>query len=478
MSGKRYERMAHQLRDEISAYLQKGLLKDPRIGFATISGVRVSKDLRHAKVFVSVFGPEEEGQDTVDALQSARNFVRRQLGRDLHVRRVPELNFILDNSIAEGVRISKLINEAVGISNGEDEVEDVEGDEANVELADAEDSEDQSVEPVDTTVKDWAPIVEAIKEGQSFLLSGHRHPDGDSMGATTALYGLLQAMGKDVVLFNDAPLPEHFHFLPHTPELRLSLDADESFDVTILCDCGSPDRAPIGFPSVENRGTFIVIDHHQTSRIEGDINYNDPHAAAVGLLIYELSLELGVPVTRDIGVSLYTALMSDTGSFRYDKTSAHVMRVAAELLEVGVRPWEITSALYESSPLERQKLLALALNTLDVRVNGKLATIHITGPMFEETGSEPHMTDGFINYARGIKGVEVAVMFREQEGGWKLSFRSRGTISVADIASQLGGGGHRNAAGAFLTGSLEDIKQQVCESVESVLRNTLPSLSA
>ncbi|TNE44217.1 MAG: 30S ribosome-binding factor RbfA [Deltaproteobacteria bacterium] len=475
MSGKRYERMAHQLRDEISAYLQKGLLKDPRIGFATISGVRVSKDLRHAKVFVSVFGSEEEGEGTLAALQSARNYIRRQLGKDLHIRRVPELTFFLDDSIAEGVRISKLINEAVGVSSQDESAGDDDEVEHPVDEADLGDEDSAALSNVFT---DWAPIVQAIQEGQTFLLSGHRHPDGDSMGATTALFGVLQALGKEVVLFNDEPLPEHFHFLPHASSLRTELEPDESFDVTILCDCGSPDRAPQGFPGPEHRGVFVVIDHHQTSKVEGDINYNDPTAAAVGLLIYELCQELGVTVSREIGVSLYTALMSDTGSFRYDKTNAHVMRVAADLLEVGVRPWEISSALYESSPLERQKLLALALDTLDVRVDGKLATIHITGPMFEQTGSEPNMTDGFINYARGIKGVEVAVMFREQEGGWKLSFRSRGSISVADIASQLGGGGHRNAAGAFLTGSLEDIKQQVCESLEVVLRNSAPSLSA
>lgn len=120
MSGKRHLRLGHQLRDEISSYLQKGLLKDPRIGFATISGIRLSKDLRHAKVFVSVLGAEDEGESTVEALQSARNFVRRQLGKDLHIRRVPELTFVLDDSIAEGIRISRLISDAVEQHGPED----------------------------------------------------------------------------------------------------------------------------------------------------------------------------------------------------------------------------------------------------------------------------------------------------------------------------------------------------------------------
>lgn len=316
---------------------------------------------------------------------------------------------------------------------------------------------------------DWTPIIEAIHRAQTFLVSGHRHPDGDSLGAITALCGMLQALGKQVVVFNDGPLPQQFSFLPCTSYLQTHILPNTKFDVTFLCDCGGPERAPVGFPSPEQRGLLVVIDHHQISQEEGDLCINDPSAAAVGLLIYELGKALQVPLTREIAVSLYTALMSDTGSFRYDKTNAYVMRVAAELLEAGARPWEIASALYESSPLERQKLLALALDTLDVQVSGKLATITITKEMIDTTGAQADMTDGFINYARGIKGVEVAVMFREQRDGWKLSFRSRGKVDVAQIASRLGGGGHRNAAGVILQGTLDTIQFSVYTIVEQVL---------
>lgn len=316
---------------------------------------------------------------------------------------------------------------------------------------------------------DWTPIVQVVSKGQTFLLSGHRHPDGDSLGAITALYGILSALGKTAILFNDAVLPQQFSFLPYAHLIQNQIPPNLHFDATFLCDCGSPDRAPVGFPEAKQRGTLVVIDHHQISQEEGDICVNDPSVAAVGILIYELGKALGVPLSREIATSLYTSLMSDTGSFRYDKTTSSVMRIAAELLDAGAKPWDIASALYESSPLERQKLLALTLNTLEVRVSGKLASICITKDMLEQTGALVDMTDGFINFARGIKGVEVAVMFREQKDGWKLSFRSRGRVDVATIASLLGGGGHRNAAGVILQGTLDSIRSQVYESVERVL---------
>lgn len=333
------------------------------------------------------------------------------------------------------------------------------------------DSVTSSSESTASQKSPWEPIIQVIQGGQRFLLTGHRQPDGDSIGAVTGLYSVLRSLGKEAVIFNDAPLTENFEFLPYADKVQTNLGPDEKFDVTILCDCGSAERAPNGFPPPEQRGTFVVIDHHQTSKMECDVGVNDPSAAAVGLLIYELALALGVTITRDIATSLYTAILSDTGSFRYDKTDPYVLRVAAALLETGIKPWEVSSALYESNSFERQKLLALALETLDLMADGKLATIFITGDMFAKTGAEPYMTDGFINFARGIRGVEVAVMFREQEGGWKLSFRSRGNINVADVAAQLGGGGHKNAAGVFLYGSLEEIKQSVCGSLKLVLKN-------
>lgn len=471
MSDKRIERVAHQIRDEISTYLQRGLLKDPRIGFVTISGVRVSKDLRHAKVFASVFGSPEEGQASIEALQHAQGFLRRTLGKNLRIRRVPELTFILDSSIEQGIRVAQMLQELP--ENQTDEYDEF--DEAEAEELDAPRAAAAAVDEPEIAASmptDWAPLLDAIHKGERFLVAAHREPDGDAVGSTTALCGVLSALGKEVVLFNDGPYPQQFLFLPYADKMVTDLSNEAPFDVSILCDCGEVSRAPEGFPTTpEQRGTFLVIDHHLTSRLEGDHNYNDPMAPAVGSLIYDLAQELKVTIDKAMATSMYCAILSDTGGFRYQKTTPKTFRVAAELLEAGVSPWEVASGLFESSPLQRQKLLARALDSLELRVNGSVAFMTITKQMCDEVGASASMTDGFINFGRGVSGVEVAVLFREEEEMWKVSFRSRGKVNVAAIAAPLGGGGHHNAAGAKFAGDLAHLKQMITEQVEQVFQD-------
>lgn len=321
-----------------------------------------------------------------------------------------------------------------------------------------------------TMPKEWKPLVEAIQKGQRFLIAAHRDPDGDAVGSTTALYGLLTALGKEVVLLNDAPYPQQFLFLPYTDQMQMAYPDDATFDVSILCDCGEVARAPEGFPTDPAvRGNFLVIDHHLTSNLEGDICFNDPSSPAVGLLIYDLAKELGVPLTKDIATCMYCAIVSDTGSFRYQKTSPATFRAAAELIEHGVCPWEVASGLFESNPIERQWLLARALKTLDLRAGGKVAFMTISQKMIEESGATAKMTDGFINFGRAVSGVEVAVLFREEDGFWKMSMRSRGRINVAAIAESLGGGGHHNAAGAKFSGDPEELKARICTIAEETI---------
>ncbi|MCK6509286.1 DHH family phosphoesterase [Myxococcota bacterium] len=317
----------------------------------------------------------------------------------------------------------------------------------------------------------WSQITTTIHAAQRLLIAAHRGPDGDAVGSALGLYATLQALGKDVTLYDSAPYPERFDFLPNLHALTTSLDPHAHFDATILCDCGELARAPEGFPSRERLGTFIVLDHHITSGLEGDINLNNPNSPATGLLILELAQRLHVPLLPAIAKSVYCALLSDTGGFRYQKTSPAALRAAAELLEAGVDPWEVSSGLFESNPIERQRLLALCLHTLDLRNNGLIAFLHVTEEMFHQTNSDASMTDGFVNFGRGIKGVEVAAFLRPQPQGWKVSLRSRGRVNVSGVASHFGGGGHQQAAGTVIQGDLEQVKQ-------AILLSLLPQLQA
>lgn len=318
----------------------------------------------------------------------------------------------------------------------------------------------------------FSQIASIIQQNQRFLVTAHRHPDGDAVGSALGLTLLLRRLGKDVVLFNDTPYPMQFHFLEEVETLQTDLQQEAPFDVTILCDCGEVSRAPEGFPEPPQRGFFLVIDHHATCAREGELNLNESTAPAVGLLIYQLAHFLQVPIDLPIAQALYCSLVSDTGSFRYQKTTPYTMRVAAELLEIGVNPWEISSNLFESNPLERQRLLALALDTIEMHHDGQLAYLTITQQMYQRTNTTHQESDGFINFARGIRGVEVAVLFsqRDEEAQqWKLSLRSRGSVNVSAIASQFGGGGHFNAAGALLSGELHDLKTRVQQATAQQL---------
>ncbi len=312
---------------------------------------------------------------------------------------------------------------------------------------------------------DWSPVIEVIKKGKDFLVTAHTNPDGDAVGSATALYGILKKMGKNPTLLDDKPYPEFLQFLPHTDELQTSLPPDKTFDASFICDCGSVSRVSKNFPPPERRGTLVIIDHHKTSEKEGDVVVNSPETAAVGLLIYQLARALQFPLDREIATSIYTSIVSDTGSFRYEKTTPYVLRTAAHLLELGVNPWEVACELYESMPAVRQKLLAKVLETLELHLNGQLALIYVTEEMLRDLNANLEITDGFINFARGIKGVEVAAFLSPRDGRWKVSFRSKGKVDVSEVALKLGGGGHHNAAGAFVDAELTEAKNIIIRAV-------------
>jgi len=319
----------------------------------------------------------------------------------------------------------------------------------------------------------WKQVIDTIEQNQTFLLTAHAQPDGDAVGSVLSLYGVLKHLGKDVFVFNDTEYPEPYRFLAFSDQMQTEIPADRSFDVSILCDCGEVARAPEGFGlPKERQGTLIVLDHHLTSVCQGDINLNLPKEPAAAMLVYKLAKRLNIPISREIAINIYAALSTDTGNFRYQSTTPNTFRVAAELLEAGVDPWEVASEIYETNPPERQKLLALALNTIDIFYDGKLAFLTLTDEMYQQTGGHPEMTDGFINFARGIRGVEVAVLFRQEGPAWKLSFRSRGAVNVSAIAGQFGGGGHHNAAGVKLMGQLQTIKEDIHQAMIKVLQET------
>jgi phosphoesterase RecJ-like protein len=307
----------------------------------------------------------------------------------------------------------------------------------------------------------------------------HAHPDGDACGSTLGLALALLEMGKEVTLFCHTEVPYNFRFLSGLDRLVREIPTDAAFDATTVCDVGASSRIGPGLPERARLGVFLNIDHHLTSDDFGDVNYVDAEAASVGVLVARILGELKHPISKNVATALYVSVMTDTGSFRYSSTNPEAMRVAADLIEAGANPWDVSSAIYEQQPVARLHLLREVLGTLRLSADGAFACITVPYTVRMAAAGNEDLTDGFINFARGIRGVEVAAQFTEPAPGstdpWSLSFRSRGRVNVARVAQGFGGGGHHNAAGAQLHGSFDDVHDKVTSAVQEECLRSIAS---
>lgn len=306
----------------------------------------------------------------------------------------------------------------------------------------------------------------ALKRADRIVIASHVDPDGDTLGSALALALLLQKMGTEVIVYNQGSLPYSYTFLPGSELLCNVLP--ETCDLLCTLDFSEFERAGEALPAWQGFRESLCIDHHLTADLVADINLIYPQACATGELIYELALLLEPGFGLDVAVNLYTAILTDTGSFRYSNATPSSFRIAGDLVARGVEPWGVTQHVYESQPVERIKLIGRVLETLKISSSGKGAAVWVTQAMFDETGTNSDFSDGLVNYPRSIAGVEVAFTAREiGYDEYKLSFRSRGTVNVAALAAKFGGGGHHNAAGCRLQGALPELIERVFAIIDS-----------
>jgi phosphoesterase RecJ-like protein len=291
-----------------------------------------------------------------------------------------------------------------------------------------------------------------LRTGDRFLLTTHENPDGDALGSMLATHRVLEALGKDSVMYLGAkefPLPVEYQFLP-LEEVFHEPPADVDSRVVVFLDCGNIDRMPVDF--LRDDGKLINIDHHHDNTRFGTINLVDVEASCTAEIIYDLAGILGVDLTLEIANALYVALVTDTGKFMYENTDARSHRMAAGLIEAGVQVNEIYRRLYEHAPPEKLKLLARALERIEQRDEGRLAVTYISTEDYAMTGASESLTEGIIDHLRTIDGTRVAAVVRDQgergRSARKVSMRSTdGEVDVSAIARVHGGGGHRRAAG-------------------------------
>ncbi|MCX5833171.1 MAG: bifunctional oligoribonuclease/PAP phosphatase NrnA [Deltaproteobacteria bacterium] len=311
-------------------------------------------------------------------------------------------------------------------------------------------------------------IIDVIRSRRRFLITSHVRLDGDAIGSELALYLILRDMGKEASVYNRDATPQMYRFLPGSDQIMNSMDTGEIFDAVFILDCSDIDRVGEEAPRVGAIRNIINIDHHISNGSFGDLSLLDPAASSTGELVYRLMRELGVNITKDVAINLYTAILTDTGAFRYSNTDRRTLRVASELVAKGADPWWISQKVYENHPAQKMKLLAKALDTMAFFWDRKIAVIHVTKKMLEEAGALWEYTEGFVEFPRSIEGVEVAAFISEiGDRFFKVSLRSRGNIDVESIAGAFGGGGHHNAAACRITGDLEGVRKQLVEAVIS-----------
>ncbi|NCO67024.1 MAG: bifunctional oligoribonuclease/PAP phosphatase NrnA [Nitrospirae bacterium] len=317
-------------------------------------------------------------------------------------------------------------------------------------------------------------LLSFLKEKDNFFIATHINPEGDAIGSAVALSMALESQGKKTVVYDRDIVPEFCRFLPgHERFKNSTLDFQPSAFNLILLDCNSLERAGIEGLSFKYSA---VIDHHEpaplcgarpgTEENFGDIRWVEPEAAATGMMIFYLIKEIGIKITRDIAINLYSAIAVDTGTFRYNNTTAEVLMVGAELIAAGASPAYISNHLYETWSKERFALLIMALNSIEIR--DEIAMTVVTTRMYKKTGTGPEDTENFSNFPRIMKDIKISAFFREIGNNyWKVSLRSRGDVNVATVAALFKGGGHRNASGYKIKASLESAKESLIKAVKS-----------
>jgi len=312
---------------------------------------------------------------------------------------------------------------------------------------------------------------DAIREGEEIVIFSHVLPDGDCLGSALGLGLALRELGKKVWLVNSDPVPGLYQFLPGWETFRSSLDGVGSRPTVIAVDCSDPRRVGDTFsPYLTTSSGIINIDHHVSNEQFGAVNFVVPEASSTGELVYRLLQELNAAITPGVATALYTAVVTDTGSFQYENVRPATLKIAAELMECGADLRAIRKNLWETKSLLSVRLLGRALNDLSFAASGRIAWLKVSYQLQRELGATDDDIEGLINYPRSIEGVEIGLLFRELKPGVvKVGLRSKTWADVNLLAARFGGGGHPRAAGCVVEGELEKVIAQVVSAAQETL---------
>jgi bifunctional oligoribonuclease and PAP phosphatase NrnA len=319
-----------------------------------------------------------------------------------------------------------------------------------------------------------AELIGMLREPPGKVLClGHVHPDGDVLGTLFGLGLALGAAGASVTFAGPHPVPEVLAFLPGSDRWSVWKTAPEPFDLIVMTDCPNPDRSEGLLEGARGPQSRVLnIDHHPDNRGYGTVNWIDPSAAATGEMIFDLVKALGLRVTPAVALNLFTAIHTDTGSFRYSNTTPRTFRIAAELTAAGADPSLVSDRLYQQRARDSLVQLGEVLRRVEVSADGRIAWLTVPRGLVSREFLD---AEDLVGYPRSVGGVMVAVLLCEEEPGKiKASLRAKGLVPVNAIAHQFGGGGHENAAGCTLSGSLEEATSVLLKAVSESLNAVRP----
>ncbi|MBI4355268.1 MAG: bifunctional oligoribonuclease/PAP phosphatase NrnA [Candidatus Omnitrophica bacterium] len=315
-------------------------------------------------------------------------------------------------------------------------------------------------------------VIEVLRRGRRFVLSGHVNVDSDSLGSQLALAELLKGLGKTAYLIDDSDIAPELRFLPGVEQVRPARALRGlAYDAAVTMDVPDPKRLGRMATLLQRDVPLINIDHHISNLRFGTINWVDPQAAAAGELIYRLFAAMRRPITPRAALCLYVAILTDTGSFRHSNTTPEVHHIAAELMEHGVRPAWVYERLYERRTLAQLRLLGEGVQAMRTTAGGRIAWVTITRAMLRRTGGRPS-SEAIVDVPRSLDGVHAVFVMREQaDGDAKVSLRSKGgLVDVNRVARSFGGGGHQAASGCLIPGPIRVAERRLLARLRAALQ--------
>jgi phosphoesterase RecJ-like protein len=311
-------------------------------------------------------------------------------------------------------------------------------------------------------------IIREILRRQRFLLTSHARPDGDSIGSQLAMAFALDALGKQVRIVNADAAPDHYQDFPGMERIEIArrVTADD-VDAVIVMECSELGRS--GVEGLEHH--FIInIDHHAGNRLYGALNWHDESAAACGEMVFDLIRGLGVPLSLEIATHIYLAILTDTGSFHHSHITPRTFDICRQTVEAGVEPATMARRVFDSNSFGKLKLIGALLDSMELLDNGRLAVLRMDDGMLTACGCTNNDTEGLINLPLTAREIQAVVFFKSgPDGEVRVSMRSKYDVDVRRVASDFGGGGHKNAAGFTVKGSIESVRRRILDRlVEAV----------